>query len=451
MLLTSSVGVLVGVFVATGVFDGVNDGVIVKVGVVLGVAVTVFVGVVVLVGVAVAVGVSVDVGVGVGVGVFDGVSVGNSATVGNTRVSCLPPKAPQPVMDTSTHDKIAAVNNLMIFSPEVLRLLYRIWWIVVVGVVCGACAAPTPPPTPTVPAPTVTPGMLASPMPTRAARAVLPTATATETPVPAATVPALPSAQFTPRPATLVSVDGPFGAVASLRVGESAGGRPIAAQRIGDGPVVVLLVGGVHGGWEANTVRLMNELIDHFQAQPGDLLPGVSLVIVPAMNPDGVAVGNSLEGRFNGNGVDLNRNWACGWQPEAVWREGPVDPGSGPMSEPETRAVAALVNRLSPTVALFYHSAANGIFAGDCARRTGEWRSGRMVAAYGEAANYPYAEAFSAYPVTGTAASWVDGLGIAAADVELSSATETQFERNLRGVMAVQCWALGPNDLPACN
>jgi predicted deacylase len=205
----------------------------------------------------------------------------------------------------------------------------------------------------------------------------------------------------------------------------------------------LLLVGGVHGGWEVNTVGLMNELRAHFAETPTDVLPGITVMIIPAMNPDGVAAGASLEGRFNANGVDLNRNWACGWQPQAEWREGPVDPGSSPFSEPETRAVAAFIERVQPGAALFYHSAADGVFAGDCPQRgTGEWRSGKLAAVYGEAANYSFGEAFSAYPVTGTAPSWADGLGIPAADVELSSARDTQFVRNLRGVMAAQCWLL---------
>ncbi len=237
-------------------------------------------------------------------------------------------------------------------------------------------------------------------------------------------------------------------------MGQSAGGRAIAAHRLGSGDHVLLLVGGVHGGWESNTVTLMNELIDHYGANPGDILPSVQLVIVPALNPDGVAAGTSLEGRFNGNGIDLNRNWACNWQADAVWREGAVDPGTAPMSEPETQALAAFIQSARPSAALFYHSAADGVFAGDCAQRPeDEWRSGKLAAVYGEAAGYSYGAAFSAYPVTGTAPSWVDGLGIPSADVELSSSTDSQFARNLRGVRAAQCWLVENPTAPRdpCN
>jgi hypothetical protein len=66
-----------------------------------------------------------------------------------------------------------------------------------------------------------------------------------------------------------------------------------------------------------------------------------------------------------------------------------------------------------------------------------------LSAILGEAAGYDYGQSFSAYPVTGTAANWVDGQGVPSADVELETWTGTEFERNLRGIMAVQQWILG--------
>ncbi len=302
---------------------------------------------------------------------------------------------------------------------------------------CTTAPAPTIPPTPS---PTITPAALATSRPTQTPRTIAtwtatpapPTVTPSVTPVPASPV------VITLAPSTTPTPDN------RLNIGQSTNGRQIVGYRYGDGDRVILLVGGIHGGWEANTVRLMDELRDHFTATPSDIAPGFSVLIIPTMNPDGLAAGADITGRFNGNGVDLNRNWSCGWQPEAVWREGPVDPGLRPFSELETQAMAAFIAQLQPEVALFYHSAADGIFAGDCPLRVGGWRSGQMSAVYGDAAGYTYGRAFSAYPVTGTAPSWVDGLGIASADVELSSSSETQFERNLAGVLAVQCWLQGP-------
>jgi hypothetical protein len=230
-------------------------------------------------------------------------------------------------------------------------------------------------------------------------------------------------------------------------IGYSVEGRAIIARRFGEGPRVLLLVGGIHGGWEANTVALVNELIAHFESHPEDVLPGTSLVLIPAANPDGLPRGRTSEGRFNANGVDLNRNWSCGWAAVAVWRNQRVNPGITAFSEPETQALAEYIRELRPAAALFYHSAANGVYAGDCENQAIAADSQALSAVLGEASGYGYGQPFTAYPVTGTAASWVDGQGIPSADVELQTWTETEFEHNLRGIMAVQAWLLGQTPL----
>ena len=239
----------------------------------------------------------------------------------------------------------------------------------------------------------------------------------------------------------------------SFVFGQSAGGTNLLAQRLGTGDTLLMLVGGVHGGLETNTVTLIAELIAHFSANPQDILPGISLLFVPALNPDGIALGRTVNGRFNGNGVDLNRNWGCDWSPEAVFRDSPVSAGSAPFSEPETVSLASLINDLRPATVLFYHSAANGVFAGDCDNTGLGNISAEMSAVLGNATGYSYGQDFSSYAVSGTEANWVDGLGIPSADVELASTEFTEFARNLRGVMALQCWLLGENAVTfaACN
>lgn len=238
--------------------------------------------------------------------------------------------------------------------------------------------------------------------------------------------------------------------------GQSAGGLDLWARRLGDGERLLMLVGGIHGGWETNTSELMGMLVTHFEGSPAGILPGMTLVIVPVLNPDGATLGRTIEGRFNGNGVDLNRNWGCDWQSRAFFQSRTVNAGSEPMSEPETQALAALINDQRPDVVLMYHSAASGVFAGGCEGETGsvgEALSEAMSVILGQATGYSYGADFSAYPVTGTAPAWIASLGIASADVELATWQQPEFERNLRGVMAIQCWILGgaAGDIPACQ
>ncbi|MFZ4816122.1 MAG: M14 family metallopeptidase [Phototrophicaceae bacterium] len=300
--------------------------------------------------------------------------------------------------------------------------------ILTVTLILAACSAATPSPT-----------MTATPLPTaRPLMTSIPTAVG----VALATLTPSPTIAPTQNPTSIPTPIPTLGYSADFVIGQSAGGRAINGQRFGRGGRALLLVGGIHGGWERNTVALMDELSAHFANTPSDILPGISIYLIRSLNPDGLARGTTIDGRFNDNRVDLNRNWGCGWSPEAVWREGAVDPGASPFSEPETQALATFIEGLRPQVALFYHSAAQGVFAGNCDQRRGEWRSGRMALVYGAAADYAADQPFSAYPVTGTAPSWADGLGIAAADVELASSRNSEFERNLRAIMAVQAWML---------
>lgn len=289
-------------------------------------------------------------------------------------------------------------------------------------------AAPTTTPTATI-TPTVTPSATITDTPTPTLSPTPgPSATPSRTPIPSPTL--APSITRTPLPETFI-------------FGKSAGGRDLVAHRVGTGGTIIFLVGGIHAGFESNTIDLVNAMVNHFRSTPGDVLPGITLILVPALNPDGQARGRVVDGRFNGNDVDLNRNWGCGWSADAQWRLGSVNPGPQPFSEPETQALASLVERTAPAVVIFYHGAVNGVFAGDCAE-TGDTPSFELARVYGDASNYPYGGPFNEYELTGTAPNWFDSQGIPSVDVELASPDLPETARNIRGVVAIQAWVLSP-------
>lgn len=126
------------------------------------------------------------------------------------------------------------------------------------------------------------------------------------------------------------------------RIGRSVEGRPIGLTRVGDPAAShkVLVVGCVHGD-ECAGRALVAALA---QATPP---PGTQLLLVRNANPDGFA----RRTRGNARGVDLNRNAAEGWRSTAR------APGPGPFSEPETRALRALILRERPALTLWYHQA----------------------------------------------------------------------------------------------
>jgi protein MpaA len=266
------------------------------------------------------------------------------------------------------------------------------------------------------------------------------TPTGTPTPLPTATTqtiltvpPALPTATATLLPA-------------QFSFGRSVEGADLLAWRIGSGSRLIVLVGGIHGGFEANTVDLVSELRDYFLNHPDRIQPDVALLLIPTLNPDALQYGRVLRGRFNANGVDLNRNWACGWSAQAVFRDEQVNAGSAAFSEPETTALGSLVQRIQPAAVLIYHGAANGIYAGECDGK--DAGSSELGAVYGQASGYPYGERFSDYQVTGSAPAWLASIGIPALDIELATSTGSEFERNLRAVMAVQEWLQERNQEP---
>jgi protein MpaA len=79
-------------------------------------------------------------------------------------------------------------------------------------------------------------------------------------------------------------------------------------------------------------------------------IAGVNLWLIPDMNPDGAARAT----RVNADGVDLNRNFPFRWRPFG-------QPGSRnysgprPSSEPESRAIAAFIQRTRPGLAVWLH------------------------------------------------------------------------------------------------
>jgi N-acetylmuramoyl-L-alanine amidase len=132
-------------------------------------------------------------------------------------------------------------------------------------------------------------------------------------------------------------------AAASLLFGHSAQDRPLRAERVGAGPVKVLVVGSIHGNETAGRAVLARLR----KSKPPE---GVELWLVDSANPDGVRRGT----RQNARGVDLNRNfgrrWAGGGRAFDTYF-----PGRRAFSEPESRAVRRLVTRIRPAVTVWYH------------------------------------------------------------------------------------------------
>jgi len=233
-------------------------------------------------------------------------------------------------------------------------------------------------------------------------------------------------------------------------IGRSVEGRDIETNTYGTGKTKVLLVGGVHGGYEWNSVLLSYEIMDYLQDHPETVPANVSVTVVPVANPDGLYqivgkegrfspsdVNEDLStgtGRFNANDVDLNRNFDCKWQAEAKWRGNDVSAGTAAFSEPEARAIRDYVLTNKPDVVVTYHSQANSVYASECENGILP-ETLEIMDSYALASGYNPVSTFDSYPVTGDLEGWLASMGIPAITVELSSHQSIEFERNLKGII----------------
>ena len=125
-------------------------------------------------------------------------------------------------------------------------------------------------------------------------------------------------------------------------IGESVAHRPLRIVHVGDpdAQYKVLVVGAIHGNETAGiaVTRALRHVVPP---------AGTELLVLDTANPDGSAVG----ARGNARGVDLNRNFPWGWRPlTGVFYSGPHS-----SSEPETRALEALILRERPAVSIWFH------------------------------------------------------------------------------------------------
>lgn len=278
----------------------------------------------------------------------------------------------------------------------------------------------------------------------------------TEESLPASTLsPEIPAAQSsTSASATTIPADQPKSTTArdlaiATVIGHSAEGRPIVSYRLGQGSTHLVLVGGIHGGYEWNTILLAYRILDYFLTNPEDVPQPVSLYIIPSANPDGQytvtnkigrftwrdVISNTVPGRFNSSGVDLNRNWDCLWQPTGLWQGRQVSGGERPFSEPESQALSRFLLELQPAAVLFFHSEAEGVYAAGCPET--DLASYELSVVYGLAAGYPIYGPFQYYPVTGDAGSWLVTQGIPSITVELTTHEDLDWLQNLRGMLAL--------------
>ena len=199
-------------------------------------------------------------------------------------------------------------------------------------------------------------------------------------------------------------------------LGRSLLGRRIPLLLLGRGRRRILYV-GTHHATEWLTSRLLLSFLRELceahaaDARPygldlGFLLGHRTLVFVPMLNPDGVAIHLGIErddplaerrarmvdgGDFshwqaNARGVDLNHNYDAGFseykrlEPSlGILGGGPTRyAGDAPLSEPETAALAGFIRATSPALILTLHTQGEEIYYAGRGARAIAHRFGRL-------------------------------------------------------------------------
>jgi predicted deacylase len=241
-------------------------------------------------------------------------------------------------------------------------------------------------------------------------------------------------------------------------IGNSVEGRKIEAYTYGSGPTHLAFVGGIHGGYEWNSVLLAYTFLDYLNAT-STVIPGnLTVTVIPSANPDGVYkvsgkegrftlfdIGGiskeaSAPGRFNAHGIDLNRNFDCNWKPESTWQNKTVSAGTSAFSEPETKAIRDFMLKDKPMAVVFWHSQSNAVYASQC-------NGGilpetlNIMDIYSQAAGYPAVKVFDSYAVSGAADDWLASVNIPAITVELKTHEAIEWDKNLAGIQALLKYA----------
>lgn len=209
-------------------------------------------------------------------------------------------------------------------------------------------------------------------------------------------------------------------------IGTSVEGRGIYAYRFGSGSQRIIFVGGTHGD-EGSSVYTLNSWIDQLEANFDSIPSNKTVIVVPNINPDGLASGR----RTNAHDVDLNRNFpANNWKKDVIMPGGSLNKGGGggsPLSEPESAAIASYTLSQNPKLVLTYHAVGSLAIANE----SGNSRS--LATTYGNYTGYwalgnSEIGGIFTHDTTGAYEDWLhDKPGIPALLIELSSYGVNEF------------------------
>jgi hypothetical protein len=229
-----------------------------------------------------------------------------------------------------------------------------------------------------------------------------------------------------------------------FQIGTSFTGKDIDCYSFGNGEKCIIVIGGIHGRYEESTVFIADRLIAYCREYEDKLKANIK--IVKNLNPDSfryelddpVVKANGSIVRFNGNKVDLNRNWNTpNWQKDCRYSSNYLQIGVGgnkPMSEPEVKGLADLLinsrNNYQNIYVITLHSYVvniqkeNSVFPSYIVSKDKKIEipedADRLAGLFSQNGNFRKSNIFQYYDITGELLNWCGINGIAAVDIEFS-------------------------------
>lgn len=217
-------------------------------------------------------------------------------------------------------------------------------------------------------------------------------------------------------------------------IGYSVQGRAINAYIFGNGATTYLFTGAIHGNELSSNYSMRNWMND-LEANPAKIPANARVIVVPLVNPDGVANGS----RLNAHSVNLNRNFpTSNWTSNIVTGGGEQAGGGGSSagSEPEAQALMSLTRRYAPHFVITHHSSGSLVNSNDVGVSIAAGQRYAALARYGFVPNSATTGTFG-FEMTGTYEDWLLDQGIAAILVELDTDTGNHYARNQSALWAM--------------
>lgn len=232
-------------------------------------------------------------------------------------------------------------------------------------------------------------------------------------------------------------------------LGTSYNGKLLLAVKVSDNPGIhenepaIHFEGGIHGdekiGW-AVAFEMLKYLVTNYGTDTlvARLVDSREIWLHPMYNPDGYDTTPAR--RYNGNNVDLNRNWGWMWG----WE---YNMGDAPFSEPENRAVLDHILRHPFVMFVSFHAGTEFIsypWSCDTAETTPENQLMNFLSQrYSVPNGYPYGQgSVGMYPINGSTKDCDYGQGMMGWSIEVhdsktppASQIEPTFQKNRTAIL----------------